>query len=299
MGCFIKRVASIDIGTNSTRLLVADYNGGELIRIETGLATTRLGKGMAGGKLLPETMLGTADAVGLFYQKALDLGAEAVVAAATSAVRDASNKMDFLELVKKRTGLTVRVLSGEEEAALSYRGVLSGLRVDPGATLVIDIGGGSTEFIWMRGSRLNLVSVNAGAVRLTAAGADEAGTYKILRPALEEVKRSAPECLVGVGGTITTLAAIDQRLALYDPELVHGYGLDAESVSRILKMLQGLEVEERKKVPGLQPERADIIVTGVRIVRIIMEHLGLARMVVSECDILYGLALEMVGINNL
>ncbi|MFX4263546.1 Ppx/GppA family phosphatase [Pelotomaculum propionicicum] len=294
----IKRVASIDIGTNSTRLLVAEYNGSRLNRIETGLATTRLGKGMAGGKLLPETMLAAADAVGLFYQKAVNLGAEAVVAAATSAVRDASNRENFLGLVKKRTGLAVRVLSGEEEAALSYRGVLSGLQVDPCSTLVIDIGGGSTEFIWMCGGRLNLTSVKAGAVRLTAAGADEAETYNILRTPLEEVKSCLPECLVGVGGTITTLAAMDQELALYDPERVHGYRLSVQSVGRILKMLQGMTVEERKKVPGLQPERADIIVAGVNIVRIIMENLGLSPMLVSECDILYGLALEEVGINN-
>lgn len=291
----MKRVASIDIGTNSTRLLVAEYTGEHLNRIETGLITTRLGKGMAGGKLLLETMQSTADAVGLFYQKALDLGAGAVTAAATSAVRDASNKADFLELVKKRTGLTVRVLSGEEEAALSWRGVLSGLPVEPAATLVIDIGGGSTEFIWMRGARLNLVSVNAGAVRLTAAGADEAVTYNILRPALEEVGRCAPACLVGVGGTVTTLAAIDQQLALYDPDRVHGYNLSLMSVQRILKMLKGMEVAERRKVPGLQPARADIIVAGVHIAVMIMEKLGLASMLVSECDILYGLVLEEVG----
>ncbi|MDD2553491.1 MAG: Ppx/GppA family phosphatase [Desulfotomaculaceae bacterium] len=290
----MKRVASIDIGTNSTRFLVAEYDGAHLNRIETGQITTRLGKRMAGGKLLPETMLSTADAVGLFYQKALDLGAGAVTAAATSAVRDASNQADFLEMIEQRTGLPVRVLSGEEEAALSWRGVLSGLPVGPCATLVIDIGGGSTEFIWMRGARLRLVSVNAGAVRLTAAGAGEAVTYKILRPALEEVQRCAPAGLVGVGGTITALAAIDQQLALYDPDRVHGYNLSLLSVQRILKMLQNLEVEERRKMPGLQPARADIIVAGVDIARIIMENLGLESMLVSECDILYGLALTEV-----
>lgn len=292
------RVAAIDIGTNSTRLLVAEYTGDRLNRIETGLVTTRLGKGMASGKLQAETMLNTAGAVGMFYRKAMDLGAEAVVAAATSAVRDASNKADFLELVKERTGLAVKVLSGEEEAALSYRGVISGLPFEHGSTLVIDIGGGSTEFIWLQGDRLNLASVNAGAVRLTAAGADEAATYDILRPTLEQVKRSCPERIVGVGGTITTLAAIDQQLAHYDPDRVHGYSLSALSVGRILKMLGDMEVGERRKVPGLQPERADIIVAGVTIVKIIMESLGLERMVVSECDILYGLALEEVGINN-
>jgi len=290
----MKRVAAIDIGTNSTRLLVAEYTAAGLKRIETGLITTRLGKGMAGGVLLQETMLSTADAVGLFYQKAINLGVESVVAAATSAVRDASNGTEFLELVKKRTGLAVRVLSGEAEAALSYRGVLSGLHVEPGSTVVVDIGGGSTEFIWMQGERLNLVSVNAGAVRLTAAGADEAMTGDLLRPTLEEVKRSSFECLVGVGGTVTTLAAIDQQLAVYDSKRVHGYSLSAISVNRILKMLNGMDIEERRKVPGLRPERADIIIAGVNIVKSILDSLGLARMIVSECDILYGLALEEV-----
>lgn len=290
----MKRVAAIDIGTNSTRLLVAEYTAAGLKRIETGLITTRLGKGMAGGVLLQETMLSTADAVGLFYQKAINLGVESVVAAATSAVRDASNGTEFLELVKKRTGLAVRVLSGEAEAALSYRGVLSGLQVEPGSTVVVDIGGGSTEFIWMQGERLNLVSVNAGAVRLTAAGADEAMPGDLLRPTLEEVKRSSFECLVGVGGTVTTLAAIDQQLAVYDSKRVHGYSLSAISVNRILKMLNGMDIEERRKVPGLRPERADIIIAGVNIVKSILDSLGLARMIVSECDILYGLALEEV-----
>ena len=289
----MKRVAAIDIGTNSTRLLVADCTGAGLKRIEAGLITTRLGKGMASGLLLQETMLSTADAVGLFYQRAMNLGAESVVAAATSAVRDAANKTEFLGLVEERTGLNVRVLSGQEEAALSYRGVLSGLPVDPGSSLVVDIGGGSTEFIWTHRDHLNLVSVNAGAVRLTEAGANEIMIYNILQPALEEVKQSAFECLVGVGGTITTLAAIDQQLTVYNPDLVHGFCLRAASVDRILKMLKDMDMPERRKVPGLKPERADIIVAGVNIVKIIMDGLGLEKMLVSECDILDGLALEL------
>ena len=287
------RVAAIDIGTNSTRLLVADCTGAGLKRIEAGLITTPLGKGMSSGLLLQETMLSTADAVGLFYRKAMERGAESVVAAATSAVRDAANRTEFLELVKKRTGLTVRVLGGEEEAALSYRGVLSGLQVEPDSTVVVDIGGGSTEFIWMQGEQLNLVSVNAGAVRLTDTAADEIVIYNILRPTLEEVKQSTFECLVGVRGTVTTLAAIDQQLAVYDPKRVHGYSLSAASVKRILKLLNSMDIEERRKVPGLRPERADIIVAGANIVKIIMDGLGSEKMLVSECDILDGLALEL------
>jgi exopolyphosphatase/guanosine-5'-triphosphate,3'-diphosphate pyrophosphatase len=291
----MKRVAAIDIGTNSTRLLIADCSGAGLKRIEADLITTRLGKGMASELLLQESMLSTADAVGLFYRKAMDLRAENVVAAATSAVRDAANKAVFLELVKEKTGLDVRVLSGEEEAALSYRGVLSGLPVDPRSSLVVDIGGGSTEFIWTHRGQLNLVSVNAGAVRFTEAGADEIVIYNILQPILDKVRQSACECLIGVGGTITTLAAIDQRLSVYDPDLVHGYCLRASSVDRILKMLNGMDIPERRKVPGLKPERADIIVAGANIAKIIMDGLGREKMLVSECDILDGLALELAG----
>lgn len=290
----MRRVASIDIGTNSTRLLVAEYRDKHLHRIETGLITTRLGQGMGAGRLLPETMGHTAEAVGRFCQKALDLGAKAIIVAATSAVRDASNRDQFLTLVKMQTGLTVRVLSGAEEAALSWRGVISGLPVEPEATLVIDIGGGSTEFIWMQGRQLSLASVNAGAVRFTAAGVGAAAMYKVLGPVLVRLKQQVPRSLVGVGGTITTLAAVDQQLSPYDPERVHGYRLTRSSVLRILGMLSSMGIEERKKVKGLPPARADIIVAGVQIAGMIMENLGLLDMLVSECDILYGLALEEI-----
>lgn len=290
----MRRVASIDIGTNSTRLLVAEYRDKHLNRIETDLVTTRLGRGMGAGRLLPETMRHTAEAIGRFYQKALDLGAKAIIAAATSAVRDASNSGDFLELVKRKTGLTVRVLSGAEEAALSWRGVISGLPVEPGSTLVIDIGGGSTEFIRMQGKRLSLASVNAGAVRFTAAKAGTAAMYEVLEPVLIRLKQQAPRSLIGVGGTITTLAAVDQQLSPYDPERVHGYRLTRRSVQRILSILSSMGIEERKKVKGLPPARADIIVAGVQIAGMIMENLGLSDMLVSECDILYGLALEEI-----
>lgn len=292
----MKRVAAIDIGTNSTRLLVAQRCGGGLNVLETGLITTRLGEGMGSGVLLTGAMERTVKAVDSFYQIALRLGAERVVAAATSAVRDASNRDEFLDRVKRKTGLRVLVLSGEEEAAMSYRGVLSGLAVEPRSTVVVDIGGGSTELIWTQGEHLRLASVNIGAVRVTEAGLGEEAVIAQVSMALEEVRRSQVNTLVGVGGTITTLAAIDQRLVLYDPERVHGYCLTAGSVGDILKMLKRMGVEQRKQVPGLQPERADIIVAGVSIVKALMDGLGQGRLLVSECDILYGLALEEVEI---
>ena len=293
----MNRIAAIDIGTNSTRLLVAERCGGGLKALETGLITTRLGEGMGGGVLLPGAMERTMEAVNSFYQIALRLGAERVVAAATSAVRDASNRDEFLDGVRRKTGLRVRVLSGEEEAAMSYRGVLSGLAVVPRSTVVVDVGGGSTEFIWNQEGRLRLASVNVGAVRMTEADLGEEAVAARLSPALVEVQRAQVKTLVGVGGTITTLAAIDQRLVLYDPDQVHRYCLTATNVSDILKMLKRMGVEERKQVPGLQPERADIIVAGVAIVKAIMDGLGQGQLLVSECDILYGLVLEEVETN--
>lgn len=293
----MNRIAAIDIGTNSTRLLVVESCGGGLKVLETGLSTTRLGEGMGGGVLLPGAMERTMEAINSFYQIAQRLGAERVVAAATSAVRDASNRDEFLDGVRRKTGLRVRVLSGEEEAAMSYRGVLSGLAVVPRSTVVADVGGGSTEFIWNQGGRLRLTSVNVGAVRMTEADLGEEEVAARLSPALVEVRRAQVKTLVGVGGTITTLAAIDQGLVLYDPDRVHGYCLSATNVSDILKVLKRMGVEERKQVPGLQPERADIIVAGVTIVKAIMDGLGQGQLLVSECDILYGLVLEEVEIN--
>lgn len=293
----MNRTAAIDIGTNSTRLLVVEKTGGGLKIVESRLSTTRLGKGIGAGKLLPGAMERTIAAVGEFHRKALQLNAGRVVAAATSAVRDAVNRAEFLDLVRRKTGLEVRVLSGEEEAALSYRGVLSGLAVDPESTVVMDVGGGSTELIWTEEGRLRLASVNAGAVRLTEAGQAEENAAVLLRPLLEKVNRSPGQSLVGVGGTVTTLAAVDQKLEPYDRERVHGYVLTAASLKRILAELKSMSLEERRAVPGLQPERADIIVAGVTIVKLVLEGLALERLLVSESDILFGLVLEEVEIN--
>jgi len=286
------RVAAVDIGTNSTRLLVADVSGGSVTAVETRLVTTRLGEGISEGVLLPGAMERTLEAIRCFYETYLRLGAEQLVIAATSAVRDAANRDVFLEMVRRRLGLDVWVLSGEEEAALSYQGVLSGLAVDPQSTAVVDVGGGSTELIWHKGGRLACLSVRAGAVRMTEEGADGPRIAAVLEPALAEVRKCPVSCLAGVGGTITTLAAMDQNMAVYDPSRVHGYCLTAEAVRRMLTRLESLSVADRKRLPGLQPERADIIVAGVIIVKTVMEGLGLDCLLVSECDILNGLVLE-------
>lgn len=293
----MNRVAVIDIGTNSTRLLVADKAGSGLKVVETGLIITRLGEGVGSGMLLPQAMERTAGAVEMFRERAAGLGARRVAATATSAARDAVNRNEFLELVRSRAGLQVRVLSGEEEACLSYLGVAAGLDIEPDTTMVIDIGGGSTELIWKSENQLRLSSVNVGAVRLTESGYTESQVFDELQPVLDAARGSSVRFLVGVGGTITTLAAIDLKLAAYDRDRVHGYSMPAFRIKQILSELQAMGLEERKKLQGLPPGRADIIVAGAAIVKVIMDGTGIDKLVVSEYDILYGLALEEVEIN--
>ncbi|OPX84473.1 MAG: Guanosine-5'-triphosphate,3'-diphosphate pyrophosphatase [Pelotomaculum sp. PtaB.Bin104] len=288
----MKRIAAIDIGTNSTRLLVADVSGGSIKPLETRLRNTRLGQGISGGVLTPAAMERTLDTIDYYQKVAALMGANVVIAAATSAVRDARNRDTFLSMARERLGLNIMVLSGEEEAFLSYQGVLSGLLLDRMLTVVVDVGGGSTELIWHKEGRLAYLSVNAGALRMTEAGANESQITAILGPALAKVRQSPVNGLVGVGGTITTLAAVDQGLSVYDPLHIHGYRLTASAVQHIISKLKSMDIEKRKNVPGLQPERADIIVAGVEIVKTIMEGLGQKQMLVSECSILSGLILE-------
>jgi len=290
----MKRVAVIEVGTNSVRLLVAEKNGSGLKILKSGLRTTRLGQGSGSGVLQDEAVQRTTAAIFDFYQVARRFRPEKVVVAATSAVRDAGNRSEFTGAVKERTGLQVRVLNGAEEAGLSYRGVLADFSFAPQGTAVVDIGGGSTEIIWLQDGKLHLESVNVGAVRVTDSGTDAKEITACLGPTLEKVCRAPVNTLVGVGGTVTTLAAVDLELPVYDPRKVHGYCLKAENAAAILARLGFMSIGERKQVPGLQPERADIIVAGAVIVNVIMKILGLKCIFVSENDLLCALVLEEV-----
>ncbi|MHB8986997.1 MAG: Ppx/GppA phosphatase family protein, partial [Eubacteriales bacterium] len=170
-----------------------------------------------------------------------------------------------------------------------------------GDTAVVDVGGGSTELVWPAPGGLICRSANAGAVRMSVSNAGEAEIAEAIELILSGARRDGVRNLIGVGGTITTCAAIDLGLVHYSPAKTHGYVLTAGIIKKILSKLKGLEAEARKKVPGLQPERADIIVAGVTIVKLVLKGLGLDRLRVSESDILQGLVLEEVeklsGIN--
>ncbi len=286
--------AAIDIGTNSVRLLVGEVLESGIREVVRDLSSTRLGEGAGTGYLQRPSMERTAQAVAGFARRAVQLGAGHITAAATSAVRQAVNREEFLFLVKEKTGLSVRVLSGREEAFLTYRGVVSGLFIDPGTTLVLDVGGGSTEFIWLCKGGLCAFSVEMGAVRLAEQG--RLGLEKLperLSLVLQKIRQSGNIAeAVAVGGTATSLAAVDMGLKIYKPELVHGYRLSAPRIYELLAELKAKSCEERQKVPGLMPERADIIVTGTCIIAEVLKGLGLKGITVSECDLLHGLLLE-------
>ena len=283
-------LAVIDIGTNSTRLMVSEVEAGLVKIVHTEIITTRLGEGIGKQPFLQRGAVNrTVDALFKFKEKIGQLGPVVVLAAATSAVRDAANRIDFLAEVKARVGWEVKVLSGVEEARMSFLGVMRGLKSDISDPVVIDIGGGSTEFIWARPETTEFRSLRVGAVRMAESGSGMDDIIDSMAGVIEIIKKACLKSIIGVGGTVTTLAAIDQRLEVYDPELVHGYFISRQRVAAILETLEKMSPGQRRKVPGLQPERADIIVAGTRIVRAIIEGLDGDGVTVSETDIMYGL----------
>ena len=283
------RVAAIDLGTNTTRLLVADVVDGTVHELARRSQITRLGEGVdARGRLLPLPIARVRNTLSE-YRRALEgYGAERVLAVATSAVRDAENGEAFLGEVEWSYGFTTRLLSGDEEAELTLRGV----GVEDG--LVVDIGGGSTELI---GEGLH-ESIDIGSVRLTERKLrSDPPTERELEWAAASVREllpdgPKPQRAVGVAGTITTLAALDLGLEEYDPDRVHGHHLSADGVDRQLHRLAALPLAERREVPALEPERAPVIVAGAVILEEVMAHFGLDEIEASERDILHGIALE-------
>jgi exopolyphosphatase / guanosine-5'-triphosphate,3'-diphosphate pyrophosphatase len=299
------RVGVVDIGTNSTRLLVAEVEGDALTELDRRTTVTRLGEGLeASGRLSDAAMARVSEALA-GYREALDEhGAARVVAVATSAMRDAANGPDFRDEIERRFGVVARTISGDEEARLTFLGATAG-RDAGAATLVIDIGGGSTEFVVGHpgGDPEFHISTRMGSVRHTERHlhsdpptADELAALAEDARAIVETDvptdvRVGVEAGIAVAGTATSLAAIDQELDPYDPERVHGYRLTTASCERLLGRLAELTVEQRREVPGLHPDRAPTIVAGAGILLESMRACGLEAVEVSENDILHGAAL--------
>jgi exopolyphosphatase/guanosine-5'-triphosphate,3'-diphosphate pyrophosphatase len=219
---------------------------------------------------------------------------EKVRVVATSAVRDSLNKQEFIARVKEEAGISVEVISGKEEAALGYGGVLWGTAAAK-PVLMLDIGGGSTEFLYRGENTVVAESINIGAVRMTGSPLSGEELEKILQPVVGKLSTAGDYHLVGVGGTVTTVVAIAEGLVPYDRKKVHGYRLSLQQITRVRNLLAGLTLAERERVPGLMPERADIIVAGLDILIKVMEVLNKDIIEVSEADILYGIILELRG----
>jgi exopolyphosphatase/guanosine-5'-triphosphate,3'-diphosphate pyrophosphatase len=299
------RVAVVDIGTNSTRLLVANVEDNRLTELDRRTTVTRLGEGLEATGRLSDDAMGRVSGALADYREAIDrLGADREVAVATSAMRDASNGPAFRDEIQGRFVLDARTISGDEEAGLTFLGATAGRPASAG-TLVIDIGGGSTEYVTGEpGSDPDFhVSTRMGSVRHTerhlhadpptpdelAALADDADA--IIGAGVPEEVRGRVVAGIAVAGTATSLAAIDQELDPYDPARVHGYRLPRRNCERLVDRLASLTVAERRGLKGLHPDRAPTIVAGAAILLESMRAFGLYELEISENDILHGAAL--------
>jgi exopolyphosphatase/guanosine-5'-triphosphate,3'-diphosphate pyrophosphatase len=275
-------VAAVDLGSNTTRLLVGRVDDGRLDELHRESRITRLGEGVdSRRRLLPLPIARTRNALTDYRRTAESLGAERTLLVATSAVRDAENGEAFLGEIEWSYGFATQLLSGDEEAELTQRGVGE----LGAATLLVDIGGGSTELV-LDGFR---TSLPMGSVRFTERHGEHAeASIDAARALLPEL---GPESAVGVAATITSLAALDLGLDEYDRSRVHGHVLTRDGARAQLERLAALPLEERRRVPALEPERAPVIVAGAAILVAILDAYGLESIRVSERDLLDGAAL--------
>jgi exopolyphosphatase/guanosine-5'-triphosphate,3'-diphosphate pyrophosphatase len=290
------RVAAVDLGTNSTRLLVADVDGERLDEVVRRLTITRLGEGVdRRRRLLPVPIARVRNCLADYRKELEALGAERTLAIATSAVRDAENGEAFLGEIEWSYGFISQLLAGTEEAAMMIRGVTAG-RPTLDDVLVVDIGGGSTELVLaVDGEVAAATSLDIGCVRITERflGSDPpsrpelaaAGAYvRSLLPPL------AATSAIGVAGTVTTLATLDLGDLVYDAARTHGHLLSLASVEEQLERLAGMTTHQRLAVPGIEPGRAPVIVAGIVVLREVLRGYGLTGIEVSERDILHGAA---------
>jgi exopolyphosphatase/guanosine-5'-triphosphate,3'-diphosphate pyrophosphatase len=304
------RVAVLDLGTNTTRVLVADVDDGRVHELERRTTVTRLGQGVDSTGRLADEAIDRVTATLEDYKAIIDeLQPEHTIALATSATRDAENGGDFRQMLHDRFGFDTQIISGEEEARLTFLGATSARPRDEGPLVVIDIGGGSTEYVvGTAGSDPTFrVSTQAGSVRQTERHLREdppseedlltlrAAIRSIIAEAIPDDVNRQVEAGIAVAGTATSLAAIDQKLDPYDPAKVQGYNLQLEACERMLGELAAIPLEERRQVPGLHPDRAPTIVAGTAILLESLRLFELASVEVSEADILHGAALDVAA----
>jgi exopolyphosphatase / guanosine-5'-triphosphate,3'-diphosphate pyrophosphatase len=301
------RYAAIDIGTNSVKLHVAERDAaGSWRRVVDRAQQTRLGEGLdERGTISPEAAERTAAAVAGMVDEARLAGAREIAVVGTAGLRAAANRDQVVAAIADRTRVTVEVISGEEEARLAYLAVATGVGLRDGSLAIFDSGGGSTQVTFGRGRTVvESFSVAVGAVRLTerfgldvAVSAATLGevTAAIARGLSRLEGRPAPDRLVGMGGTVTSIAAVGLRLEEYDPDVVQGSVLGRDEVERQVELYRTLTAEERQAVVGLDVRRAQVILAGVCIVRTVMDALESGELTVSDRGVRHGLLIERFG----
>ena len=308
----MSRVAAVDIGTNSVRILVAEVDGSsprdaKVVPLDRRMRITRLGQGVDRARALaPEAIERTAAVLNEYRTVLDDFGVTNVRATATSAARDASNRDEFFAIAHDALGVTPELLSGDEEAALSFLGATADLDA-PAPYLVVDIGGGSTEFVLGTDAPTGLVSLDMGCVRISEqylesdppAPEELSNAVAAVRDLVADVPRVIPGAsdaatLVGLAGTITTVAAIELGIPEYDPEKIHHFVLTHAAAEDVFRTLATETAAQRAHNPGLEAGRVDVIVGGTAVLVGIFRVLGFEQMLVSEADILDGLVRSQV-----
>ena len=312
------KYGAIDIGTNSVRLLLAESEGHTIVKSKKYVTTTRLGSYINQDSIISEEGIEkTVEAIKEFGEKIEEYGCDKIYCIGTAALRKSENRLEFKKMAKEVSGIDVEIIDGDREAILGYRGVTGGVELDKDKCLIIDIGGGSTEFIFGNSKEIYYKkSINIGALLLTK-------KYITTMPEIEkefvnlknyidseveklynEIRRSdmwvdSSDCqgirLIGIGGTITQTSAIHQKLEEYSREKVHLSTVGIEDVSNQIKMISELNLEDRMKIKGIAPKRAEIILTGELILKSIMEKFKFNEITVSEYDNLEGLVLEDIS----
>jgi exopolyphosphatase/guanosine-5'-triphosphate,3'-diphosphate pyrophosphatase len=301
------RQAVIDVGTNSVKFHVADRRpDGTWVPVIDRAEVTRLGEGIREhGEIAPAAIERTAEAIAGMAAQAAGLGAEGVTAVGTMGLRTAANSQTLLDLVKERCGLAIEVISGQDESRIAYLAVQSGLGPADSDLVIFDTGGGSTQFTFGHGTRVDRqFSLNLGAVRLTEQfHLDQAVSDEALASLLEVISGElsaidgvpAPEGLVGMGGAVTNLTSVMLGLAKYDPDRVQGAVLERSEVDRQIERYRSVPADARRGIVGLQPKRAEVILAGACIVRSVMEKLGKPSLSVSDRGLRHGVLLDRFG----
>jgi exopolyphosphatase/guanosine-5'-triphosphate,3'-diphosphate pyrophosphatase len=300
-------VAVIDVGTNSVKFLVAARaTTGEWRRVVDRAEVTRLGEGLEqSGAMSDQAVERTATAIAGMVDEARTHGVTEIAAVGTAGLRMATNRADLVDEVTARTGVEIEVISGDEETRLAYLATAAALGLGEGSLVVVDTGGGSTQFTFGHAGEIDeRFSVDVGAVRYTDRfrldqPVDPEGLAEALAAISDDLTRlddrPSPETLVGMGGAITNMTAVELGLAAYDPDRVHGAVLSLDSLDRQIERYRSVDADERRSIVGLQPSRAEVILAGACIVRTVMLKLGKEALTVSDRGLRHGVLVERFG----